>query len=205
MIKFLKKTIKSYWKRYHEYNKIANFAEIGRRYFVMNSFDGILTIIGILAGSYFAGIIEPRIIITTSIAAAVAMSVSGFWGTYLAEEAERKKALRDLEKVTLSKLKDTKIHRAGQVATYIVSFIDGISPFVASIIVILPFMFGGLFLLTINMMYTIAIGVAFILLVILGAFLGKISKESMLINAFKMVIAGVVSIGIILLLQVNHI
>ena len=203
MIALSKKFIHKYLKKYEEYNKIANISEIGRRYFVMNSFDGILTIIGILVGSFFAGITEPRIIVMTSIAAAVAMSVSGFWGTYLAEEAERKKALLELEKQTLRKLKNTKIHRAGQVATYVVSIVDGLSPFIASLLVVSPFFFSGL--LSVNMTYIISLGIAFSLLMILGGFLGAISKENVFINAMKMTFAGVVSILIIMALQVKHI
>ena len=169
----------------------------------MNSFDGILTIMGILVGSYFAGIMEAKTIIMTSVAAAVAMSVSGFWGTYLSEEAERKKALIELEKQTLHKLHNTKIQKAGQFATYVVSFIDGASPLLASMLVIIPFFFGAM--ITVKIMYMISLGIAFFLLIILGAYLGKISEENKILNAFKMVIAGVVCIGLIILLQIEHI
>ena len=201
MIKFSKNYFKKLKKKYDHYNLIANFSEIGRRYFVMNSFDGILTIMGILVGSYFAGIITPKIIITTSVAAAVAMSVSGFWGTYLSEEAERKKALIELEKQTLHKLKNTKIQEAGRFATYVVSFIDGASPLISSLVVILPFFFGHL--IPIKAMYTSAISIAFVLLMLLGGYLGKISEENIWINALKMVVAGVVSIALIIILQVE--
>jgi len=51
----------------------------------------------------------------------------------------------------------------------------------------------------------ISLGIAFFLLIILGAYLGKISEENKILNAFKMVIAGVVCIGLIILLQIEHI
>ena len=34
-------------RRFQEYDDLANISEIGRRYFAMNAFDGILTIIGV--------------------------------------------------------------------------------------------------------------------------------------------------------------
>jgi hypothetical protein len=44
-----------------EYNEIAEIGEIARRYFAMNAFDGVLTIMGVLMGSLSAGILSDRI------------------------------------------------------------------------------------------------------------------------------------------------
>ncbi len=190
--------LEKFWHKLNEYNKIAKIAEIGRRYFAMNSFDGILTILGIIIGSYVARIKEPHVIITTGMAASIAMGVSGMWGTFLTEEAERKRKIKELGKATLRDLKKTKIAKAERAASIIVSFIDGISPFLAAIIVIIPFFFSST--IPIDVAYNISIGIAFVLLFGLGAFLGHVSKENMFVDAFKMVIAGVVCVGLILLL-----
>ena len=48
--------LKDFRKRMKEYNDILNIDEIARRYLIMNAFDGVLTILGILVGSLFAGI-----------------------------------------------------------------------------------------------------------------------------------------------------
>ena len=191
---------KKFWKKLKEYNKIANIAEIGRRYFVMNSYDGILTILGILIGTFIANVKEPGIVISTGFATSIAMAVSGCWGTYLTEEAERKKKLKDLAKHTLRDLRGTKIGKAEKAASIIVSIIDGLAPFLSAFIVILPFFFVGL--LGIDMAYLIAVILAFILLILLGGFLGHISKESVVIDALKMVFAGLICIGLILVLRV---
>jgi len=58
------------WKRYH---KISEAGDITRRYFVMNAFDGALTMLGVVIGAYVAGILEPIIIITAGIAGSIAM------------------------------------------------------------------------------------------------------------------------------------
>ena len=190
--------VKKFWEKIKEYNKIANIEEIGRRYFVMNSFDGILTILGVLIGSYIVGIKDPRIIITTGFGASIAMGVSGMWGTYVTEEAERKKKLKELSKHTLRSLHKTKIGRAERAAALIVAFIDGISPFLAALIVISPFFFAST--LSMQMAYYTAVAISFILLMLLGGFLGHISKENIILNALKMIIAGIVCIGLILLI-----
>ena len=89
------KKFKRFRKKLKEYNRIANISEIARRYFVMNSFEGILTILGILIGTYFAKVQDPRFVISTGIAASIAMAVSGIWGTSLTEEAERTKKMKE--------------------------------------------------------------------------------------------------------------
>ncbi len=192
--------VKKFWEKIKEYNKIANIAEIGRRYFVMNSFDGILTILGVLIGSYIVGINNPKIIITTGFGASIAMGVSGIWGTYVTEEAERKKKLKELSRHTLRSLHKTKIGRAERAAAVIVAFIDGIAPFLASLFVISPFFFASV--LTMQIAYYVAIAIAFVLLMLLGGFLGHISKENIILNALKMAIAGIVCIGLVLLIGV---
>ena len=93
MIKFFKRII----GKIRIYDKIASIGEIARRYFAMNSFDGVLTILGILIGSYFGGIRQANIVISAGLGASIAMMVSGIWGTYLTEQAERTKSLKELE------------------------------------------------------------------------------------------------------------
>ena len=57
----------------NQYNNIANVGEIARRYFVMNAFDGVLTIIGMLMGNMAAGVTNANIVITTGLSTSIAM------------------------------------------------------------------------------------------------------------------------------------
>lgn len=186
-------------KRFHDYNKIANTWEIARRVFAQNSFDGILTIMGLILGSYYAKVTDSRIVIITGVSACIAMGVSGVWGTYFTEQAERRKKMLELESATLRKLHNTRIERAERLATTIISVIDGLSPFLSALIVLIPFFFvNGL---TIKYAYIGAMAIAFMMLASLGAFLGKISKENILKGGLKMVIAGIVCIILSFFLQ----
>jgi predicted membrane protein (TIGR00267 family) len=194
----MKLKITNFFKKIKEYNKIASIGEIGRRYFAMNSFDGILTILGVLVGNYIAKVSDPKIIISTGFGVSIAMGISGMWGTYMTEQAERKKKLNDLGRATLTNLSHTKLAKAENAATIIVSLIDGLSPFFAAFIVILPFFFSTL--IGIKTAFIISLAIAFILLALLGAFLGHISKVNMFVSGMKMVIAGIVCAGLILLL-----
>ena len=130
-------------QEFAEYRRIASIDEMGRRKFANNAFDGILTMVGVVMGSYVGGVREPRIIVSTGLATCMAMGISGFWGAYVTESAERKRELQDLEHAMLRDLGDTEQARASRFAAIVVSVIDGLSPLVAGMFVLLPFLFAG--------------------------------------------------------------
>lgn len=179
--------------RVNEYNEIAEIGEIARRYFAMNAFDGVLTIMGVLMGSLTAGITDARIVITTGLSTSVAMGISGLWGSYLTESAERKRDLDELSRSTLTSLKTSRIGRAARFAAVVVAIVDGISPFFASLLVLIPFFVSSMFP-TIQIVYYTALGTALLTLFALGVFLGSISKDNLLISGIKTLIAGIASI-----------
>jgi len=183
-----------------QYNDIANVGEIARRYFAMNAFDGILTIIGVLMGNMSAGINNPNVVITTGLSTCIAMGISGLWGSYLTESAERKHDLEELSQSTLTDLKNSRIGRASRYAAIVVSIVDGISPFFAALLVLVPFFMNDMFP-NIQMVYYTSLGVALVTLFGLGLFLGNISKENLIISGIKTVIAGLASILVASLLN----
>lgn len=185
--------------RLQRYSQFVNIAEIARRYFAMNAFDGVLTIIGVLMGNFTAGVEEARIVVTTGLATCVAMGISGLWGAYLTEAAERQRELQDLEEVTLTDLGETRLGEASRAAVVIVAVVDGLSPFLAALVVLSPFFFPRLFP-SIQWTYLTAIVMALIALFGLGVFLGRVSRRNVFIYGIRTVVAGVISIIISLLL-----
>lgn len=180
-------------KRIQEYENLANISEIGRRYFAMNAFDGVLTIIGVLMGNLTAGVDTPRIVVSTGLATCIAMGISGLWGAYLTESAERKRDLVELSRSTLTDLNHTRIGRASRAAVVAVALIDGLSPLLAALIVLIPFFSIGLFP-TIVWAYYTSLGMALLTLFSLGLFLGHISEENLMLYGVKTILAGIISI-----------
>jgi len=183
-----------------EYRRIAGIDEIGRRYLAMNAFDGILTMIGVVMGSYLAGIVEPRIVISTGMATCMAMGISGFWGAYVTESAERKHKLQDLEQAMLRDLRDTRQGRASRFAAIVVSIIDGLSPLAAGMLVLMPFLLHNL-AGSMEVMYFSALGMALLALFGLGIFLGKVARENIIRSGLRMIIAGAACIALSFLLN----
>jgi predicted membrane protein (TIGR00267 family) len=184
---------------FREYDKLANISEIARRYFAMNAFDGVLTIIGVLMGNYVAGVSDARIVLSTGLATCVAMGISGLWGAYLTESAERKRDLDELSRVTLTDMTNTRIGRAARAAIVIVAVVDGLSPLMAALIVLIPFFAAGNSS-DLTWAYFTSLGLALLTLFGLGLFLGRISKVRMIVYGLKTVLAGIVSIAISFLL-----
>jgi predicted membrane protein (TIGR00267 family) len=180
------------------YHEIAEVGEIARRYFAMNAFDGVLTAIGVLVGGYLGGVDSPRAIFIVVLSTAVGMGVSGFYGSYLVERAERGRAMRELEESTLSSLEDTTIASASRYATIVIAVVDGASPFVAAMIVMIPFLFTGV--ISMHTAYFAAVGVGLVELFFLGVFLGAISRERLWLSGLRLAAAGVIALVISLLL-----
>ncbi|MDY6877767.1 MAG: hypothetical protein SWK90_16420 [Chloroflexota bacterium] len=178
-----------------EYERIAGFSKIARRALANNAFDGVLTMIGIVIGNYLGKVDDASIVIRVGIATSISIGVSGLWGAYLAESAERGRELAELEKISLTDLSETKIGRASRVAVVVVSLVDGLSPLVASMIVLTPFFFTPL-IGDILISYALSTALALISLFGLGMFLGKISRRSLIGYGLRTTIAGIAAIAI---------
>lgn len=189
-------------EEFAEYRRLASIDEIGRRVLANNAFDGILTIIGVLMGSFVAGVKNPHIVLSTGLATCLAMGISGAWGAYMAESAERKHDLQELEQAMLRDLSHSKQARAARFAIIVVALIDGLSPLVAGMTVLIPFLFSGAWP-DILYAYIASIVVAMMGLFGLGAFLATVAHDNIFRIGVRMIFAGVVCIGLTFLLNIN--
>ena len=129
----------------------------------------------------------------------ISLGVSGLWSAYNSEAAERKKELDDLSESTLYGLEETVISRAQRFAAIVLSGVNGFSPILTAFIPLSPFFFGRS--IPIAYCYWSGFGLAFLVLFGIGLFLGKISRTNLILNGFKMLIAGGVCVGLSLLLK----
>jgi len=164
---------------------------IARRFFVMNSFDGILTVLGVLIAMYLFDEKNPNFIILSCIAPAIALTISGIWSAYTIERAERKRELGMIEKQMLRSLKETKISRRLNLLVILNSLINGISPLIVSVFTISPFLFSLTKLISIKMAFYIAFTITLLILFSLGMFVGEIGDFNKLIMGLSMVIIGI--------------
>ena len=187
-------------ERWREYNRISEAGEIARRAFVNNSFDGVLTMMGVVMGNFVVGVEDPSVVLVTGLSTALAIGISGGWGAYLTESAERRQDIDELEQVTLTELHDTKIGKASRAAVVTVAAVDGLSPFLAALVVVAPFFLAPL-LPSVQYAYYAAIALALLALFALGIYLGRLSKRNLIMSGLRTSIAGVVCMGLSYLLE----
>ncbi len=185
---------------WREYSELSNAGNIARRAFANNSFDGVLTMMGVVVGSFFVGVQDAKVVLITGVSTALAIGISGGWGAYLTESAERRNELDELEHLTLTKLRHTRIGKASRVAVIQVAAIDGLSPFFAALLVVLPFFFAAL-LPSITYAYYASVAMSLLALFCLGIYLGRISKENVIVYGLKTTIAGVVCLLLIYFIE----
>ncbi len=185
-------------ERFREYLEVSKAQEIARRLFVLNAFDGTLTIMGVVIGAHFAGVTNPHIVITAGIGGSVAMGISGVSGAYLTERAERKRDLRKLEMAMLKNLEDTHYARASEFASFVVAAVDGISPALSAAILVTPYLIVPRISMDSAFFASLILGLA--VLFILGIFLARISDERPAVSGLQMIVVGIITIIIVGLL-----
>ncbi len=183
-----------------DYYKILVEHEIVRRYIIINTFDGALTILGIVVAVLMSGFTDPKLIIIPSIGASIAMAVSGIWGSYAAERAEIRKKIRHMESHLMKSLNNTEFAKRRERMAWTIGLVDGIIPLIIAFVLITPFFFVKSEFLSINWAYFICISLVAVNLFTLGLFAGKIAHESMIKQGFVMTFAGVIIGGIFILL-----
>jgi len=183
------------WNRFRTYFRVSQAYKIARRLFVMNAFDGILTIMGVVIGAHFSGLSDPDIVITAGVGGCIAMGISGMSGAYLAERAERRRDLQKLESAMLADLRKSQFARASEFATIVVALVDGISPALGAIILILPYFFVPR--IDIEAAFRASLGLGLLCLFILGLFLARISHERMIVSGVRMILVGLLTIAIV--------
>ena len=194
------RSVRDLIETFREYNEISKAGLIARRAFVNNSFDGVLTMTGVIMGSLVVGVEDPKVVIVTGVSTATAIGISGGWGAYLAESAEREHAIEELQGVTLTDLRNSKIGKASRLGVKIVAAVDGLTPFASAMLVVIPFFLVPL-LPEIAYAYYSSIALALLALFGLGIFLGRLSQRNLFLSGMKTVVAGIVCIGITYLLE----
>lgn len=184
------------------YVKVTDMEGIARRYFFKNGFDGSMTMLGIVVGSWIAGVQNPGFIVAAGLSACLAMGVSGLFGAYMTEKAERERSLKTLEESMLTDMNDTIHGDASNFVSVYAAIIDGASPALTAVFSLIPFFLSLTGVLAIREAYRISLTLTMILLFSLGLYLGRIAKESVrmrLVYGVGMATAGLIVAAVVLL------
>lgn len=179
--------------------RITRSHDIVRRYFVVNGFDGALTMLGMIMGFIFSHSVDLSVIISACLGAAVALTMSGMSSAYVSEFAERKHALEKLEDAMISDLHDSAHGEAARGVPVLVALVNGLAPFIISLLILLPlFLSITGFIFPFSPLY-FSILIALILIFLLGVFLGSIAGISWLRSGLQTLVVAIVTSLIIYL------
>ena len=185
-------------KKIRYYLQLTKKDGIARRYFIMNGFDGAMTVFGVVLGAWLAGVTNPGIIILACFGACLAMGFSGFFGAFMAEHAEKERHLKELEEHNRAEQFD---HEASKLAIFYIALIDGLSPALTAAAGVTPFILARLFLIPIQWAYVISTIANMLTLFALGLYLGKTAKENGWFYGLIMLTVGLFTVAVICLVQ----
>ena len=165
--------------------KLTRSQGILRRYFVVNGFDGALTMLGLIISFSMGTTPNLTVIINACLGAAIALGISGISSVYISEQAERKRALTNLERAMLTDLKDSAHGDAARFVPMIVAVVNGSAPLIISLIIIFPLWLSNQGIsFFVSPLYAAAL-VAISIIFLLGVFLGHVSGLSLFWGGLK--------------------
>lgn len=178
---------------------ITRSSDIVRRYFVVNGFDGALTMLGLIIGFLVSGTSDLRVVINVCLGAAIALGMSGLSSAYVSETAERRRALGKLEEAMITSLQDSAHGEAARGVPLLIALVNGLAPLVISLSILLPVFLDQAGLpLPLPPLYA-AIVVALLVIFLLGVFLGRISGVSWLRSGIQTLLVAVMTVALIYL------
>ncbi len=167
---------------------------IARRYFVVNGFDGALTMLGLLMGFYFSNDgLATHMVITACMGAAIALSVSGISSAYISESAEKKQELKELESAMITDLQDSAHGQATRLMPFIIALVNGLAPLIFSLIIMLPLFLSQWQSELIRYPIETSVLLAFVLIFFLGVFIGKISDSFWLLAGLRALLIALIT------------
>ena len=181
-----------FFEKIRRYIKVSGVTPIGRRYFIKNALDGATTILGIVIGANVADVANEFWVIWPGLGATFAMCLSGLFGAYMTEEAERVSEMRTLEKSMLTDLQETVVGRANRFASFWAAMVDGFSPALTGLSCLTPFFISSTGLFSTTLASQLSVAICLVIMFLLGVFLGRISKRNMVLHGTKMLSVGLI-------------
>jgi len=172
---------------------------IARRYLVTNGFDGALTMLGLVVGFYVSAETDLAVVIGVCLAAAIALGMSGISSAYVSESVERKKELAELEEAMVTELKESAHGKAARLIPFMIALVNGLAPMVFSLLIITPLWLAQHGLPLPLDPFKASILVSFIIIFLLGVFLGRVSGVFWLWAGLRTVLVAIVT-GVLIFL-----
>lgn len=189
-------------KPFHQisfYLQITHSQGIMRRYFVVNGFDGALTMLGLIIGFLFSSPASLQVIINACMGATIALAVSGTSSAYVSEQAELRLALSNLQDAMVTKLHEGAHAEAVRWVPVFIALVNGSAPLIISLLIIAPLWLATLGVAFITAPLQSAVLIATMIIFLFGVFLGRLSGVTWLISGIKTLLIAALTVALIYL------
>ncbi|MET1101721.1 MAG: VIT1/CCC1 transporter family protein [Pyrodictiaceae archaeon] len=195
----------SFLRDLSRYASILEAKSIARRMFVTNSFDGLLSSLGVILGGYIAGINNPLAYFAAVGGASVAMGVfSGMIATYFSERAERLRELKETERAMLHRLRGSIYEKAAKIVPVYVALWSGVGATILPLVGATPFLVYHMLGCKYDIGFAVysSVGVILAEIFALGYYLGRIAGENPLRNGLRLLAIGLSAAMLLTILNI---
>lgn len=167
------------------------------RYLIRGFIDGLLSTLGIVIGASTAigatggaegGVEASHIIVAAGLGGGVANGLSNVLGAFMGEKTALYKRIKKVEKAMLKEeaLRGSKVDERLQNKIISSGIADGLATIGGALVPVVPFIFTSIFVFDPLMALYFSIIISLVLFFILGTYIGKISKENIILSGLKM-------------------
>ena len=181
--------------------KITGSQVIARRYFIVNGFDGALTMLGLLVGFYLSEDVRLPVVINACLGVAIALGMSGVSSAYISEAAEKKLELRELEQAMVIDLGKSAHGQAARLLPMFIGFVNGVTPLAISLVILLPLWLGPTVEPFSAFPLESAFAMALIIIFLLGVYLGQVSQTFWLLAGLRTLLIAATTTALIFTLS----
>uniref|UniRef100_A0A7C1GN42 VIT family protein n=1 Tax=Thermofilum adornatum TaxID=1365176 RepID=A0A7C1GN42_9CREN len=164
--------------------------EIARRYFALNLFDGMLTVLGFIVNYFFLGGRNPSVLLASGLIISIGMAISGLTIAMLVEYSELRKELNELEKALFRDLDGTHIARTKMATALMNALVNAIAPILGALAVLFPILLTSIGLIGFTQAFELSLFLSMLSLFLLGVYLGKNAGSRSIVYGIIMVLAG---------------
>ena len=173
--------------KYRYYLEATKAYEIARRLFVINAFDGALTIMGVVIGAHFSGVTDAHIVITAGIARQRGHGHLRHQRCLSGGEGGEDGHAQESGRHPLCQSHRVCFRHCGSV--------DGISPALSAAFIVMPYFFVPQ--ISMQSAFYTSLVLSLSILFTLGVFLARISDERPMASGIQMILVGIATIIIV--------
>lgn len=164
-------------------------------------FDSTFVAMGIVIGSSITPEASVRTVVSTMLAASVALGISTGTSVYEAEKVEAEIRLKELERAMLTELSGTEAKRALDVSRYFVVSVNVLAPPAVFGLTAAPFLLADSLVVNTFPAAYVSIAIAIGVLFTVGAYLGRLAGGRSWLKGLRMALLGLGTFAAIWLIQ----